>query len=129
MPTSPEEAVRRYLDFLKDPSSAIDAEAVKAAESRVEKAVKASDRLEELEARAELLRTSQVNEILIEQGFTEAAKDYANEKSIPAAHSVRWACLQMCCAELAFSKQLLGVQRAQEAVPAGESGSKQSRST
>lgn len=81
-PASPEDAVRRYLEWLEDPSSVVDDEAVARAEAAV---AEARDPLARLHALADLEHARQVDGGSIEEDFVAHARAYAEAESIPVA--------------------------------------------
>lgn len=85
MSNSAQEAVRRYLDFIANPQSAIDQDAIAAAEAAIGKAEASGDRLAELEARASLTKAKQADGSELEAAFVGQARAYAQERDIPAA--------------------------------------------
>lgn len=80
-----QEAVRRYLDFLANPQSAIDGDAVAAAEAAIGEAEASGDRLAELEARASLTKAKQADGSELEAAFVAQARTYAQERDIPVS--------------------------------------------
>ena len=82
MSTEAEAAVRRYLAWLEDPSSAVDPQLVAAAEAAF---ASASDPIAKLHAAADLERARSVDAGAIEADFVAHAKAYAQEQDIPAA--------------------------------------------
>jgi hypothetical protein len=80
--TSPEQAVRRYLAFLDDPSSAVDQDAVEAAE---EAFASATDPIAKLHAAAARERAASADVGAIEHDFVVHAKAYADAEQIPAS--------------------------------------------
>jgi hypothetical protein len=80
--SSPEAAVRRYLQYLEDPSSLVDADAVARAEAAVEAA---ADPLARLHALADLEHARQADAEGVTADFVAHAKDYAEAQSIPVA--------------------------------------------
>lgn len=82
MTTEPEHAVRRYLAFLADPSSAVDQEAVAAAEAAF---ADASDPLGRLHAAADLEKARAADTGALEEDFVAHAGAYAAEQDIPVA--------------------------------------------
>jgi hypothetical protein len=80
--TSPEQAVRRYLAWIEDPSSAVDQGAVDAAEAAF---AAASDPIAKLHAAAARERASSADVSAIEHDFVVHAKAYADAEQIPAA--------------------------------------------
>lgn len=85
MPNSAQEAVRRYLDFIANPQSAIDQDAIAAAEAAIGEAEASGDRLAELEARAALTKAKQADGSELEAAFVGQARSYAQERDIPVA--------------------------------------------
>lgn len=82
MTTSPEHAVRRYLAWVDDPSSAVDQEAVEAAEAAF---AAATDPIAKLHAAAARERAAAADVGAIEHDFVVHAKAYADAEQIPAA--------------------------------------------
>lgn len=85
MSNSAQEAVRRYLDFIANPQSAIDQDAIAAAEAAIGEAEASGDRLAELEARAALTKAKQADGSELEAAFVGQARSYAQEREIPVA--------------------------------------------
>jgi len=85
MSESAQESIRRYLDFLTDPKTAVDTDAVAVAEHDVEEAKRSGDTLAELTARAALTRAKQADGSDIEAAFVSQARSYAQDNDIPAA--------------------------------------------
>ena len=85
MSNSAQEAVRRYLDFIANPQSAIDQDAIAAAEAALGEAEASGDRLAELEARAALAKAKEADGSELEAAFVGQARAYAQERDIPAA--------------------------------------------
>lgn len=81
-PATPEDAVRRYLEWLEDPSSVVDEEAVSRAEAAV---ASARDPLARLHAMADLEHARQVDGGSLEEDFVTHARAYAEAESIPVA--------------------------------------------
>jgi hypothetical protein len=79
--TEPESAVRRYLAYLADPSSAVDQEAVAEAEAAF---AAATDPLGRLHAAADLEKARAADVGAIEEAFVAHAKAYAAAQDIPA---------------------------------------------
>lgn len=79
---SPEDAVRRYLLWLEDPSSVVDEEAVAKAEAAVAEAV---DPLARLHALADLEHARAADSEGVTADFVAHAKGYAEAQSIPLA--------------------------------------------
>ncbi|MCB0963865.1 MAG: hypothetical protein KDA98_11290 [Acidimicrobiales bacterium] len=77
-----EDAVRRYLAFLDDPSSAVDQEALARAEAALSEA---TDPIAKLHAAAARERAAATDAEALEAAFVDRAKAYAEEQSIPAA--------------------------------------------
>lgn len=77
---SPEAAVRRYLAWMDDPSSAIDDEAVRRAESTL---ANASDPIDRLHAAAARERAKSADVDAIRAGFVAHAGRYADAEGIP----------------------------------------------
>lgn len=82
MTTSPEQAVRRYLAYLEDPTSAVDQEAVEAAEAAF---AAATDPIAKLHAAAARDRAAAADVSAIEHEFVVHAKAYADAEEIPAS--------------------------------------------
>jgi hypothetical protein len=80
MPTNPEEAVRRYLLHLEDPSQLVDEAKVADAQAAVEQA---KDPLDRLKALAILEHARQPDTREVERDFIAHAKAYADSESIP----------------------------------------------
>jgi hypothetical protein len=81
-PLSPEEAVRRYLVHLEDPSQLVDQDKIAAAQAAVERA---KDPLARLKALADLEHARQPDTGDVENDFVANAKAYADAESIPVA--------------------------------------------
>ncbi|NLV55502.1 MAG: hypothetical protein GXY13_07820 [Acidimicrobiales bacterium] len=79
---SPEEAVRRYLEWLDDPASVVDADAVARAESAVSAA---PDPLSRLHALADLEHARRADGDAVTDDFVAHARSYAEAHSIPLA--------------------------------------------
>lgn len=79
---SPEAAVRRYLEWLDDPDSLVDDEAVARAEAA---AADASGPMERLHALADLEHARQADSEAVVRDFVAHAKAYAEAQSIPIA--------------------------------------------
>ncbi|HYI61740.1 MAG TPA: hypothetical protein VEW93_08045 [Acidimicrobiales bacterium] len=77
---SPEAAVRRYLEWLDDPTSLVDAEAVAKAEAAV---AEAADPLSRLHALADLEHARQADSEAVTADFVAHAQAYAEAQSIP----------------------------------------------
>jgi hypothetical protein len=80
--TSPEDAVRRYLAWVDDPSTAVDQAAVDAAEAAF---ASASDPIEKLHAAAARDKALVADASGIERDFIIHAKAYADAEGIPAS--------------------------------------------
>ncbi|MFN8016573.1 MAG: hypothetical protein U0P45_00455 [Acidimicrobiales bacterium] len=80
--TTPEDAVRRYLAWIEDPSTAVDAAAVEAAEAAF---ASATDPIERLKAAAARDRAATADVGAIERDFVAHAKAYADAEGIPAS--------------------------------------------
>lgn len=80
MTTSPEQAVRRYLAWIEDPDSAVDHEAVEAAETAF---AAATDPIAKLHAAAARERAAAADVSAIEHDFVVHAKAYADAEQIP----------------------------------------------
>lgn len=78
--TSPEDAVRRYLQWIEDPSSIVDDDAVAKAEAAV---ADAKDPLARLHARAALEHARRADDQAVIADFVTHAKAYADAQSIP----------------------------------------------
>ena len=81
-PVTPESAVRRYLVWLADPSSAVDQDAVDKADALFAQATDPIDRLHAAAAR-ERARAADVD--AIRRDFVRHAKAYGDAEGIPAA--------------------------------------------
>jgi hypothetical protein len=79
---SPESAVRLYLQYLADPTSVVDAAAVKQAQSAVDKAKDPIDRLKALSA---LERAQATDKTVYRDDFVRYARSWAQEEGIPAS--------------------------------------------
>lgn len=82
MTTEAEAAVRRYLAYLDDPSSAIDHEAVAAAEAAF---AAATDPIERLHAAADLEAARSADAGSLEDEFVRHARAYGEAEGIPAS--------------------------------------------
>lgn len=82
MSVTPEAAVRRYLEFLVDPSSLVDADAVAKAEAAV---AGAGDPLARLHALADLEHAKRADDAGVTADFVAHAKAYADAQSIPVS--------------------------------------------
>lgn len=80
--TSPEDAVRRYLQWLEDPASLVDDDAVARAEAAV---ASAPDPLARLHALADLEHAHEADADAVTEDFVAHAKGYAEAESIPVA--------------------------------------------
>ena len=80
--TEAEAAVRRYLAYLDDPSSAVDQQAVVAAEAAF---AAATDPLERLHAAADLEAARSADAGAIEDDFVRHARAYGEAEGIPAS--------------------------------------------
>jgi hypothetical protein len=80
--TSPEHAVRRYLAWIEDPSTAVDQDAIDAAEAEF---AAATDPIAKLHAAAARDRAAAADVAGIEHDFVVHAKAYADAESIPAS--------------------------------------------
>jgi hypothetical protein len=80
--TSPEDAVRRYLAWVEDPDSAVDPDAVLAADEAFRKA---EDPIAKLHAAAARERAATADASAIERDFIAHAKSYAEAHDIPAS--------------------------------------------
>lgn len=79
-PSSPEDAVRTYLAWVDDPSTAIDADAVAAADAAF---AAATDPIAKLHAAADRERAAQGDEEALASRFVAHAKAYADAEGIP----------------------------------------------
>jgi hypothetical protein len=79
---SPEAAVRRYLEWIEDPRSLVDEEAVAKAEAAV---AEAGDALTRLHALADLERARQADSEAVTADFVAHAKAYAEAQSVPVS--------------------------------------------
>ena len=79
-PSSPETAVRRYLAWIDDPSSAIDDDAVQQAEASL---ARATDPIDRLHAAAARERAKSADVDAIRHGFVSQASAYADAEGIP----------------------------------------------
>lgn len=77
----PVEAVRRYLHYLKDPSSLIDHRQVTALEAKLEEA---ADVVERLALREQLQQARTVDAAAVRDAFVTHAKAWADEQGITA---------------------------------------------
>ena len=77
--------MRRYLDFIANPETAVDQDAIAEAEAAIAAAEAAGDRLAELEARAALTKAKQADGSELEAAFVGQVRSYAQERDIPAA--------------------------------------------
>ncbi len=82
MSPTPEAAVRRYLEFLDDPSSLVDADAVAKAEAAV---AGAGDPMARLHALADLEHAKAADAAGVTTDFVAQAKAYADSQSIPVS--------------------------------------------
>jgi hypothetical protein len=82
MASNPEEAVRRYLLHLEDPSKLVDESKIAAAQVAVEQA---KDPLDRLKALADLEHARQPDTSEVERDFVAHAKAYADQESIPVS--------------------------------------------
>jgi len=82
MSVTPESAVRRYLEWLQDPASAVDRTAVERAESAV---ASAADPIAKLHALADLDHAKQADGDRITADFVAHARAYAESESIPVS--------------------------------------------
>lgn len=80
--SSPEAAVRRYLQWLEDPASLVDADAVARAEAEV---ATAPDPLARLHALADLEHAREADSDAATEDFVAHARAYAEAESIPVA--------------------------------------------
>lgn len=80
--SSPEAAVRRYLQWLEDPASLVDADAVARAEAAV---AAAPDPLARLHALADLEHAREADSDAATEDFVAHARAYAEAESIPVA--------------------------------------------
>jgi hypothetical protein len=79
---TPEEAVRAYLRFLEDPTSVVDAAAVKQAQSAVDSA---TDPIARLKALSALERAQATDETVYRDDFVRYARSWAQEEGIPGS--------------------------------------------
>ncbi len=79
-PVAPEAAVRRYLAWVEDPSSAVDKDAIERAESAFAAASDPIDRLHAAAAR-ERAKAADIDSITVE--FVAHARGYADSEAIP----------------------------------------------
>jgi len=79
---TPEAAVRSYLQFIEDPTSVVDAAAVKKAQSAVDKA---KDPIERLKALSVLDRTKSTDGSAYRADFVRLARSWAEEEGVPAS--------------------------------------------
>lgn len=81
--TSPdtENALRQYLLFLQDPSQLRDEKLI---QQKTRAVLDADDPLDKLRALAELERVANIDEEPLREAFTEHAKRWADEQSVPA---------------------------------------------
>jgi predicted ArsR family transcriptional regulator len=75
-----EEAVRRYLQFLEDPTKLVDAEVVQALESRL---LLLTDPIERLRVLAEIDRVNTIDGTDFEESFILHARSWAESEGIP----------------------------------------------
>ncbi|MEO6988673.1 MAG: hypothetical protein ABI239_08490 [Aquihabitans sp.] len=78
--SSPEAAVRRYLAWIDDPSSAVDENAVQRADTAL---AEASDPIDRLHAAAARERAKAADVDAIRAGFVANARSYADAEGIP----------------------------------------------
>lgn len=78
--TTPEDAVRRYLNYLVDPSSAVDPESVKAAEVQL---AAAADPIEKIRAHAALEKARSGDAGSLQLLFINNARTWAQTEGIP----------------------------------------------
>jgi len=78
----PESAVRLYLEYLADPTSVVDAAAVKKAQGAVEKA---TDPIARLKAFGALERAQATDETVYKNDFVRFARSWATEEGVPAS--------------------------------------------
>lgn len=79
---TPRSAVERYLNWLEDPESIIDKEAVEAARRRF---LSESDPISRLHAAAEVAKVETADENAIVEAFITHARAYADSEGIPVA--------------------------------------------
>jgi hypothetical protein len=79
---TPEAAVRAYLQFIEDPTSVVDAAAVKKAQSAVDKA---TDPIARLKAIGALERAQATDETVYRTDFVRFARAWATEEGVPAS--------------------------------------------
>lgn len=82
MSTSAEQAVRRYLAWIEDPDSAVDQDALEAAEAAF---ASATDPIAKLHAAAAREKAASADVSAIEHDFVVHAKAYADAEQIPAS--------------------------------------------
>ena len=82
MSTSAEQAVRRYLAWIEDPDSAVDQDALEAAERAF---ASATDPIAKLNAAAAREKAASADVSAIEHDFVVHAKAYADAEQIPAS--------------------------------------------
>jgi hypothetical protein len=80
--TSAEQAVRRYLAWIEDPDSAVDQDALEAAEAAF---ASATDPIAKLHAAAAREKAASADVSAIEHDFVVHAKAYADAEQIPAS--------------------------------------------
>lgn len=77
-----EEAVRRYLEYVKDPASIVDASQVEKLEARL---AEATDPVERLTLRGHLEAAREGNGEAVREGFGAHAKAWADDKGVTAS--------------------------------------------
>ena len=82
MSTSAEQAVRRYLAWIEDPDSAVDQDALEAAEAAF---AAATDPIAKLHAAAAREKAASADVSAIEHDFVVHAKAYADAEQIPTS--------------------------------------------
>ena len=119
MTTSPEQAVRRYLAWIDDPSSAVDQEAVDAAEAAF---AAATDPIAKLHAAAARERAAAADTSAIEHDFVVHAKAYADAEQIPATAFVALGVGTDVLAQAGFDVATRGRRKASTPAPIRSSG-------
>lgn len=116
MSTTPEDAVRRYLAWVDDPSAAIDQDAIEAAESEL---ASATDPIAKLHAAAAVERAKATDASALEDDFVTHAKAYADRESIPAAAFTALGVGQQVLARAGFEVAGGGTRPRQRAASSG----------
>src|SRR4051812_19384760 len=80
--TTPESAVRAYLQYLQDPTSVVDVAVVKKAQSAVERARDPIDRLKALGA---LERSQATDKAVYKDDFVKLARTWAQGEDVPVS--------------------------------------------